>query len=402
MRVSTSMIFSSGTESMLRRQAEMLQTQQQLSTGKRVSKASDDPVAAANALTTQQSLALNAQFARNQGVAQATLGIVEATLGQVGDVLQDARALAVAAGNGSLSTADKKSLAIDLRGRIDTLVSLANARDGANGYLFAGYQEETQPFVQTGAGIVFQGDHGSRALQVAPQRTLQVNASGAEIFAGGFSGNGRFNVAASAGNSGSAVADTGRVTNPAAVDGHSYRVVFNVAGGLTTYDVVDTTTSANLTTGAAYTPGGSIGFGGLQFSLSGAPNNGDAFQVSPSTRQSVFKTLEDLATTLESSAGGTLNASVYQTRLGAAIAGIDQAHDQVLSVRTGFGAKLRELDVLGTLAADRAQHYSQELSRLTDIDYAEAISALSQQQISLQAAQQSYLRVTGMSLFNYL
>ena len=116
----------------------------------------------------------------------------------------------------------------------------------------------------------------------------------------------------------------------------------------------------------------------------------------------MFKTLDDLATALESIAAGTIKESVFQNRLGNAIASIDQASDQVLAIRTGFGARLRELDALGTQAADQTLHYQAELSRLIDLDYAEAISSLTQQQTSLQAAQQSYLRVTGLSLFNYL
>ena len=402
MRVSTSLIFSTGTAAMMRKQAEMLHTQQQLAAGKRVMQPSDDPIAAANALTTQQSLALSGQYARNQGFAQGTLGLAEATLAQVGDVMQDVRVLAMSAGNGSLSGSDRKSLALELRGKTEALLGLANTRDGAGGYLFAGYQESTQPFVVTNAGVMYQGDQGGRELQVSAQRMLQIGASGASVFEGGKAGNGSFTVAATQTNTGSGFADTGHVTNPAAVTGHAYQVLFSVAGGVTTYDVVDTTTALNITSGAAYTPGMAMGFDGLQFSMSGAPNAGDSFQVAPSARQSVFKTLDDLATALESIAAGTIKESVFQNRLGNAIASIDQASDQVLAIRTGFGARLRELDALGTQAADQTLHYQAELSRLIDLDYAEAISSLTQQQTSLQAAQQSYLRVTGLSLFNYL
>ena len=402
MRISTSWIYSTGIEGITRNQAEMLRTQQQLASGKRVLQPSDDPIAAASALTTQQSLALTDQYARNQGFAKGTLGLAESTLAQAGDVLQEVRTLAISAGNGTLSASDRKSLAVELRGKLDALLGLANTRDGARGYLFAGYQDNTQPFVQTSAGVTYQGDQGSRALQVAAQRTLEVSASGASVFEGGFAGNGSFTVSASVANSGGGAADTGQVTNPTALTGHTYQVQFKVVGGVTTYDVVDTTAAANVVTGAAYKPGGAIGFDGMQFSMSGAPNNGDTFAIAPSTRQSVFKTLDDLATALEASGAGTSNKGVFQTRLAAGIASIDQASDQVLSVRTGLGARLRELDSLGSQAEGQTQNYKEELSRLTDLDYAGAISTLAQQQAMLQAAQQSYLKVTGLSLFKYL
>src|SRR6185436_9715354 len=127
---------------------------------------SDDPIAASNALTTEQARAAAEQFQRNQGFAQGTLQLAEGTLAQVGEVLQQARTLVIAAGNGSLGPKDRGSLALDLRGTIDTLLALANTGDGAGGYLFSGYQESVQPFAASMAGIAYQGDQGSRALQV--------------------------------------------------------------------------------------------------------------------------------------------------------------------------------------------------------------------------------------------
>ena len=402
MRVSTSWIFTNGAGALTQKQAELSRTQQQISAGTRVLTPSDDPVAAANALTTQQSIALTAQYARNQTAAQAQLGLTESTLGQAGNSLQDIRTLAVQAGNGTLNASDRKSMALDLRGRIDALMGLANTRDGAGGYIFSGYQDATQPFVRTAAGVAYQGDQGRRVLQVSAQRTIEVGASGANVFEGARAGNGSFTVASAAGNTGTGIADAGQVVNPAAVTGHSYQVQFYGAAGSTTFDVVDITTSTNVVTGGQYQAGMAITFDGLQFSMSGTPANNDTVSVAPSGRQSVFKTLEDLATALESSAAGTLNDAGLQNRLLSGLAGIDQAYDQVLGVRTTAGAHLAELDALGTQNAQQKLNYQGELQDLIGIDYNAAISSLSQQSISLQAAQQSYLRVTGLSLFNYL
>lgn len=402
MRVSTSWMYSSGATTLSQKQAELLRTQQQLSTGKRVLQPSDDPIAAAAALTSQQSLALSSQFTRNQEFAKSTLAMAESSLGQVGDVMQEARELAVSAGNGALNASDRRSLAQQLRGQIDTLLSLSNVRDGAGGYLFAGYQETAPPFAQTPGGIAYQGDQGSRALQVGAQRLLEISASGASVFESAFAGNGRFTISAAAANAGGASADAGSVTNPAALTGSSYQVLMHVIGGVTTYDVIDTTNSATLVAGAAYTSGMTISFDGMQVTLNGAPADNDAFDFAPSSRQSLFTTLENLAATLEASAAGTMNEARFRSALSGSLASIDQAADQVRATRTGIGVRLRELDSLGAQTADQTLHYQQELSRLTDLDFAQAISSLTMQQTTLQAAQQSYLRVTGLSLFNYL
>jgi flagellar hook-associated protein 3 FlgL len=402
MRVSTSWIFTNGAATLTQKQAEMARTQQQISAGTRVLTPSDDPVAASNALTTQQSIALTAQYASNQTAAKAALGLTESTLGQVGSSLQDIRTLVVQAGNGTLNASDRKSMALDLRGRIDALMGTANTRDGAGGYLFSGYQDSSQPFVRTSAGVVYQGDQGSRALQVSAQRTIDVGVSGANVFEGAQAGNGSFTVSAAATNAGTGIADAGQVVNPAAVTGHAYQVQFHGAPGAITYDVVDTTTSANVVTGGQYTSGMAITFDGLQFSMNGTPSNNDTVAVAPSSRQSLFKTLDDLATALESSAAGTLNDAGLQNRLLSGLASIDRANDQVLGARTGAGSRLAELDSLGTQNAQQKLNYQGDLQSLTGIDYNAAISSLQQQTTSLQAAQQTYLKVTGLSLFNYL
>ena len=401
MRISTSWLYSSGIAAISQKQVDMMKTQEQLSSGKRVLTPADDPVAASNALTTEQALALTQQYQRNQGAAQNTLQLAESTLGQVGDVLQQARTLVVKAGNGSLGPKDRASLAQDLRGMIDTLLGLANTGDGSGGYLFSGYQQGVQPFSQGASGISYQGDQGARAVQVSAQRFLEVSASGSDVFEGARAGNGTFTVAASASNTGTATADAGRVTNPASLTGDAYRIVFSVSGAGTTYDVIDTTTATTLVSGASYASGTSVTVDGMQVTLTGAPTNGDSFDLAPSARQSVFKTLENLASLLESSAQGGVSDAAYQTQRLQGLAAIDEASDHALGVRTGLGSRLRELDSLGSMASDQVVARQQELSRLTDLDYADAISRLSLQQTSLQAAQQSYLRLTSLSLFNF-
>ncbi|BBP03832.1 flagellar hook-filament junction protein FlgL [Sulfuriferula plumbiphila] len=111
----------------------------------------------------------------------------------------------------------------------------------------------------------------------------------------------------------------------------------------------------------------------------------------------IFKTLNDLATLLETP--GTTNLA---SGLSTANGDITQALDNVLKVRASVGSRLKELDSLDSAGSSRDIQYSQTLSWLQDVDYAKAISQLSQQQTTLQAAQQSFVKIAGLSLFNYL
>jgi flagellar hook-associated protein 3 FlgL len=90
------------------------------------------------------------------------------------------------------------------------------------------------------------------------------------------------------------------------------------------------------------------------------------------------------------------------TGLATALSNIDNALNNVINVRTSVGSRLKSLDAAQSAGEDRALQYSQTLSRLQDVDYAKAAAELMQQQVGLQAAQQSFVKLAGLSLFNYL
>ena len=127
----------------------------------------------------------------------------------------------------------------------------------------------------------------------------------------------------------------------------------------------------------------------------------DVFQRIPNAGggyQDVFKTIDDLAQLLQTSPGG----AGLTNGLATAQTNIDSALDNVISVRTSAGSRLKELESVQNTGEDRALQYSQTLSRLQDVDYAKAAAELAQQQVSLEAAQKSFVKVAGLSLFNYL
>lgn len=110
----------------------------------------------------------------------------------------------------------------------------------------------------------------------------------------------------------------------------------------------------------------------------------------------VFKTLNDLADLLN--APGAPDPAA----LAGLHSGVDLALDNVLTVRASVGARLQELDALDYAGEDRNLQYSQILSDLQDLDYTKALTQLSQQQTTLEAAQQSFVKTSGLSLFNYI
>ncbi|HVO88075.1 MAG TPA: flagellin, partial [Casimicrobiaceae bacterium] len=124
--------------------------------------------------------------------------------------------------------------------------------------------------------------------------------------------------------------------------------------------------------------------------------------LAPSTAQSVFSTLQNLVATLSAPVTSGASTAQYRNGLNGALANLDQSIDHMLTARASFGASLNELDSLSSGNDDRSTQYDQSLSRLTDLDYNKALSDYARQQLALEAAQKSFAKVTGLSLFDYL
>ena len=400
MRVSTNSVYELGVASILQQQEGMLKTQQQVSTGRRILTPADDPVAAARALDVTQAESLNTQYARNRNNAKSSLGLAESVLQGVTTLIHDVRTVALNAGNPTLVDNDRASLATELRGRLDELIGLANSADGAGEYLFSGYQGRTKPFAQTAAGAQYSGDQGQRLIQAAASRQIAVSDSGTDVFERIKNGNGVFVTTAAAANSGSGVISPGTVVTPASLTGHNYQITF--AAGATTYNVVDTTTATTLSTANPYTSGNSISFDGLQFELQGTPAGGDQFTVAPSTNQSLFKTLGDLIAVVAAPVSGQNGSAKLSNGLNSALLNLDRGLDNILGIRAAIGTRLQEVDTLQGAGEDLAMQYQQTLSQLQDVDFAKALSELSRQQVYLEAAQKSFVKVSSLSLFDYV
>lgn len=405
MRISSNTLFDSNVAAMSQQQARLLQTQQQISSGRRILTASDDPVAATRALDITQSDAMNTQYAANRGAARHTLSLAESTLQSVTSLLQDVRTATISAGNGAFANSDRQTIAAELSGRLQELTGLANSTDGAGNYLFAGFQSKTQPFVDTPAGMGYFGDDGQRLVQVGTTRQMTSSNSGSDVFMRIKSGNGTFVTQAATANTGSGIASLGNVINPALLTGHNYQVDFTVAAGVATYSVTDNSTlpaPTVLSAGNPYVSGQAISFDGIQFDIQGAPADGDVFTVSPSANESVFKTISDLIAALNTPLASGTGTAQLTGSLNRGLKHLDNALDNVLTVRSSLGLRLNEIDALQTAGDDLGLQFSQTLSELQDVDYNKALSDLAQQQMYLQAAQQTFAKVTGLSLFDYL
>jgi flagellar hook-associated protein 3 FlgL len=433
-RVSTNMIFDQGVFNMQNRTSAMLKTQDQIANGRKILTPADDPVAAARSLEVEQAQAITEQHQRNGDSATAALGMSESTLQSVTTLLQSVKTLTVNAGDGALTETDLNSIAVELRSRYQELLGLANATDGNGVYLFSGYQGSTIPFSETAPGVVaYRGDQGQRLVQISPSRQVPISDAGSDVFQLIKDGNGSFATAASGANTGTGIVSPGNVTDAAAWSAASnpqdFTVKFfvdtTVNPNVTSYDIVDNVSGNSLLTGApagagpylrTYTDGAAIQLKtqappdtnpvpfdyGAELSIKGAPASGDTFTVQASSNVDVFTTLNNLITAVDNAAHGPLGNTQLANQLNIAHSNLDNTITNVLTVRAAVGSRLKEVDNAKSTGSDMVLQYQQTLSGLRDLDYAKAISDLTLQQTTLQAAQQSFAKIQGLSLFNFI
>jgi flagellar hook-associated protein 3 FlgL len=406
MRISTKSIYENATTQLNTLQSNMARTQNQLATNKRMLTAADDPIASARALEVTQSKTLNTQYATNRSNANSSLALVEGALSDSGDLLMDVQTLVVQVSNGTLSKADRMMIATEIEGRMHDLIGVANTADGSGGYLFSGYRGTTIPFIQTDTGATYQGDQGQRMLQVGSSRSLAISDSGSAIFENNRTGNGSYQTVMVDGNTGGAVATTGSVSDATKLTGHNYSLQFKVAGtpAVTTYSVTDTSTSpaSAVLTDEPYVSGKQITFDGTSFSITGAPADGDKFEIKPSEKESIFTTMTSLVKALRDSTDDKQGLATLSNKLITASEGLKSSLDNILTVRASVGSRMKELEYLDSSGSDLGIQYDATLSKLQDLDMAKAISQYAAQQQTLEAAQKSFKTMSSLSLFNYI
>lgn len=180
MRISTQMMYQQNMRGITDSQSKWMDYGEQMSTGKRVNRPSDDPIAASQAVVLSQAQAQNSQYTLARSFATQKVSLEENILGQVTAALQSAQEKIVYAGNGTLSDSDRNSLATDLQGIRDQLMNLANSTDGNGRYIFAGYKTDAAAFDQTTGKYV--GGSTPISQQVDSARTMQISHTGTEVF----------------------------------------------------------------------------------------------------------------------------------------------------------------------------------------------------------------------------
>ncbi len=185
MRVATTQVYKQSLLAFVEQQTKLNKLQEQISTGLKINKPSDDPAASTRILELEQTVELYGQYQTNIELAESRLSLQESTISSMQNILLRVRELALQANNASQDPASRRAISFEVEELRQALLSLANTVDENGDYLFAGFQNQTEPFTEAILGDVdyveFNGDAGSRHTQISQSRQMNVDTQGRDL-----------------------------------------------------------------------------------------------------------------------------------------------------------------------------------------------------------------------------
>jgi flagellar hook-associated protein 3 FlgL len=394
MTISTIGFQTDALEQMEALDTALAKTQSELSTGLQIQTAADNPAGMAQVNQLNVELSASQQYVTNGNAASTNLKLEEQALTDGTNILQSAQDLAVQANNSALTASERQDIATQLTQLLQQLVGVSNSTDSNGNYLFGGYANTTQPFAQSGNSVIYSGASGVNQIQIGSVLSVSAGDTGSSVFMNVPAGNGTFTTAAGSANTGTASIDAGTVTNPSAWVPDTYTISFTSP---TQYQI--TNSGGTVVSSGTYTSGSAIAFDGVQVTLTGAPATGDQFTVAAAGTASVFSTLSGLVSTLTST---TLNSAQLTTQIGTALQQLQGAVAHMGDVQASVGSRVNVITSAQSSAQTQQTNLQSSVSSLQDVDYAAAVTQLNTEEVSLQAAQESYASLAKLSLFNYL
>ena len=408
-RVSTANMYDSSVRNLSARQKTLVDLQENLTSGKRVVRPSDDPVAAAQAERALTRIGRIQTEQRALEVQRNSIAQAETTLGDAIGLVQEMRQLIVGAGGGALKNEDRKTYANQIQSLQEQLRDVINRKDtngipllgalgsalqpftgplsGSPDYLFAGLPGQAS---SDGSSIATTVD-GHAALMFDPVRDGIYDASVTRV------------------PGSSLVTSAITTSNRDVLAGAGYELQI---GGVTTAGG-STQVQYSLTKNGVAVPGGpftasavtgqpipvTITDGGvtvMNFSLQGTPAVGDkvGLQPSPSLMSSIDSAIKGIT--------NATNSTQAAQAVSQALAHMDAGMERLSNIRGYAGELLNRADRITGDQQNRSIQLEADRSRAEDLDMLQGISDFQNANVGLEAALKSYAQVQRLSLFNYI
>lgn len=388
----------------LSRQYDRIQNlQTQVTTGKQLQNASEDPLladrinAVSDYVQNVKGYQLNATLADSR--ASLASSNIQQSINEVGRI----RELIQTAQSDTLNSTDRKNIALELQGHLDNLLQVANARESNGEYIFSGINVHGAAYANQAGRYVYQGGQEITRVAINEQNTVAYNDSGFEIFGNIKTGNGLYTLASDAvNNTGTGVMTSGgSLQNVAYVpDNYTIKFVTNSSGnvayqiiGLASGQIIPALPLIAPDDAPYFFPNTDIAFNGINVHFSGQPAAGDTFMVEQSTTQNIFNTLQDIINVLNTPTTTDRERANFHQAIGDQSSSFRQVANHLNGFMTELANRQNTISDQVGFSNNILMEQKVLLGRLSDADITEVISDLTQRLTTLEITQQSYLKI---------
>ncbi len=407
MRIPTSLLFDQNIRAIANNQSDLVKTQEQLSTGKRINDPSDDPVGAAKVIRLTETLDKLTQFQRNNDLFQSGLEQQEVVLSNITDSLQRARVLTIQAGSGIFTQSDREAIAAEVEQIRNEVFDLFNAQNANGEYIFSGYQSNTQAYdfnPTSNNSFEYLGDAGTNTVRLSDSVEVRSSVSGQQVFENTLA---RFNLDITGVSGTASVTDT-VITQQGSFDqffeenydavtpaNNDYQFTILGTGQI---QLVNAGTGAVVST-QNFTSGEPISFNGAQFTIEGNVGDTIDFSLRDPEKRNVAEILNDLVVALQDASSSD---SDLREAIADALVGIDNGTADIAREVSSIGGRLNTAQSIFETNLDLEIVNTEARSEIEDTDFAEASANFARQETALEAVLTTFPRISSLSLFNFI
>ncbi|PSU64744.1 flagellar hook-associated protein FlgL [Photobacterium phosphoreum] len=421
-RVSTASQYQNLTSNLMRKQGELNQTNGQLSSGKRVETAGDDPVSSVTIQNYRQQLTQIDQYNSAITLANNRLQTMETAIAGVEDNLGATKQKVLGMINGAMASNDRTAFKDELISLRDGLLELANSRDEAGNYVFAGNQSDTKPFMEaTDGSMGYHGDSQSRYAQIDKSVNVKTSLPGDQLFTDVPNSYGDYRPVFKDKSGEDVVPQVEGLTS-----GSKLHLLSATTSNFTTAETIQVSFKESdevdkdgnkvmqyslniggkdVVTGETYDPKQGIVYKDPAVADSATLNlkfdgisSGDSITLKPAKTINIFDSIQDAIDNAER----PTSSPAAEANLQRVIDDLDSGFVHMNQQRSEVGTIMQQVDRQQEQHLDFELTLNQAQSGLEDLDYSKAIMDMNQQMMALQASQQAFGQTKQLSLFNYI
>ena len=400
MRITTNMSFDRSIKYMQNTNTRLDQASKQYNTGLKFDTAAEDPTGMGNKLRLEAEISTYTQYSVNAGLAQDSLGLEETSLSSMYEILGSVKVEMQSAVNGTLDNYNFEAIATSLEESLNLLFDLTNTKTADGEYIFSGNQSLQPTMVKQSDGTFkCQADSGFRQVKVAPSVKVTTSDSGLGIFE-----QCQLCRTASSGKASTISYKDNEQFNKFVNDyyqnggNNDFTVSVATDGKYELKSLRDNTVLQSGTLGDSKT----ITFNGMEIKMNGDYTQGALNLTIKLDEPKNDNFLNSISRVIDVLRDDNVSHAEKMSMLASGQVNIEYAKENVNVALGHVGGRLTNIEDVINSNSTLSEIKTQAKANISEVDVYEATENLLKQQTALNFAQQTFSKVNGTTLFDYI